>query len=340
MAVTVISIDELTALCARALERAGASAANALALARQTADSDASGQHSTGVGHLFDYIAGIRDGRINVKAEPNITRPAPAMIHSDAGGGLPQTGFDMAFDNLVAAAKQFGIAMFAQNNAFTCGALGWFAARLAAEGLVSFAATNGPKLIAAGGATKPVYCTNPIAFAAPRADSRPVLIDQSSSSTAFVKLRHMAEAGETIPEGWAVDASGKPTTDAREAVKGALLAFGGARGANIALMVEILGGGVAASNWALDAPSFTSGSECPRTGLFVMALDPKLIDPGFAERLQAQTERLANDYGVHIPGIGKAVARERAGRDGIALDAALLERLREAAGGERAELRH
>ena len=104
---------------------------------------------------------------------------------------------------------------------------------------------------------------------------------------------------------------GRPTTDARQAVKGALLAFGGQRGANIALMVEVLAAGISGANWSLDAPSFARGAESPGTGLTVIAIAPRLVDPGFEERLAAQLERLSG-HGVHIPGRSKGVARAKA----------------------------
>ena len=111
-------------------------------------------------------------------------------------------------------ARLFGVAVFSQKNAYTCGALGYFAARLAEAGLVSIAATNGPALLAGSGSTKPVYCTNPLAFAAPVADGPPLVIDQSSSATAFVIIRKAAREGRRRSrEGWAVDAEGNPTTD-------------------------------------------------------------------------------------------------------------------------------
>src|SRR5690606_1974883 len=119
------------------------------------------------------------------------------------------------------------------------------------------------------GGTKPVYCTNPMAFAAPVAGGPALLIDQSSSATAFVNIRKAASTGDSIPTDWALDEAGNPTSDARAAMKGALVAFGGARGANIALMVEVLAAGLSGANWSLDAPSFTSGTQNPGTGLFV-----------------------------------------------------------------------
>lgn len=322
-----LSLDEAQALCERAALALGASAVTARSLAVSIVAAEADGQPSVGFAHFLDYLDALAAGRIDGKAEPEITRPAPAIFLSDARGGIAHSGFDRAFDDLVAIARSFGLALFVQKNAFTCGALGFFAGRLAQQGLVALAATNGPAIVAPQGAAKPVYCTNPLSFAAPRAGGPPLLIDQSSSATAFVNVRAAAEAGRPIPPGWAIDAEGLPTTDAGAAVKGALLAFGGSRGANIALMVEVLAAGLSGANWSLDAPPFGTGSEGPGTGLFVLALDAKLIDTGFEERMAAQTARLSRDFGVHVPGLAKAEARGRAAREGISVAKEIVDRI-------------
>ena len=243
MDTVTLTLAEATALCERAAIAAGALPEVALSMARSAVAAEADGQPSVGLAHFIDYLEALEAGRIDGKATPEITRPAPAIILSDAKGGAAHPGFDAAFDLIVEAANEFGLALFTQKNAYTCGALGYFAGRLAGKGLAAIAATNGPALLAGSGSTKPVYCTNPMAFAAPVAGGPPLIIDQSSSATAFVNIRAAAKAGTPIPEGWALDAEGRPTTDARQAVKGALLAFGGERGANIALMVEVLAAG-------------------------------------------------------------------------------------------------
>ena len=243
----------------------------------------------------------MRAGRIVGNAEPLVTSPAPAAIHCDARGGIAQLGFDRVFDDLRRRAESFGLALFSQHGSYTTGELGYYPRRLAEAGLVAFAATSGPALMTVAGAKKPVYCTNPIAFAAPLDEGPPLLIDQASSATAFVELRRYADRGEALPPGWAVDADGQPTTDPRAAMRGALLAFGGARGANIALMVEVLAAGLAGANWALDAPSFTAGDRSPGAGLLVIAIAPALLAPDFSTAPQAPA-RPARRAGVHIPG--------------------------------------
>src|SRR6201996_4767727 len=295
------TLEAATDLAVRAVRAAGASDEAALSLARATVSANAHGKGSSGFSHLMDYLAALKVGRIAGHAEPVVTSPAPAAIHCDARGCVAQLGFDLAFDDLRRRAETFGIALFAQNGSYTTGELGYYPRCLADSGLVAFAATSGPALMTVTGAKAPVYCTNPIAFAAPLDKGPPLLIDQASSATAFVQLRHYAERGETLPVGWAVDADGQQTIDPQAALRGALLAFGGARGANIALMVEVMAAGLTGANWALDAPSFTSGDRSPGAGLLVIAIMPTLLARDFPQRLRLQLDRLAK-LGVHIPG--------------------------------------
>ena len=330
MADTVrLGMDEATRLCERAALAAGANQEAAASLAKSVVAAEARGLKVVGLSHFLDYLEALRAGRIDGNAEPVITRPALTMYVSDARGGLAHTGFDRICNAFAKTARLFGVAIFTQRNAYTCGELGYFTGRLAGEGLVSFAATNGPALLAGAGSTKPVYCTNPMSFAAPVEGGMPLVIDQSSSATAFVSVRKAAEEGREIPAGWALDASGRPTTDPAAAMKGALLAFGGNRGANIALMIEVLAAGLSGANWSLDAPSISEGSESPGTGLFVLAIEPKYIAPDFGGRLHEQLDRLAFDYRVHIPGISRGKAGMLAKALGIDVSADTLRRIAE-----------
>lgn len=289
-------------LCIGAARRAGASQATAVSIATAAVTAEAEGQVNVGLSHFVDYLDALEAGRIDGAVEPSLTFPAPTLIHSDARKGAAHPGFDLAFDRLVKTTRELGLALFAQRNAYTCGALGYFTKRLATQGLVAFAATNGPALLAGAGGKTPVFCTNPLAFSAPTASGEPLTIDQASSATAFVNVRRAAAEGRAIPEGWAIDAAGEPTTDASAAMKGALVAFGGARGANIALMVEVLAAGLTGANWSVDAPPFTRGSESPGTGMLVIAMQPTLLDADFAGRLERHLDRLSGDHGVYIPG--------------------------------------
>ncbi len=314
-----LSLDQASGLCRMAALGAGASEEAAQSLAAATVAAEAEGNAVVGFAHLIDYLEALEAGRIDGRAEPVVSRPALALYLCDGRGGIPHTGFDRCADDLAKAAKLFGIAAFSQKNAYTRGALGYFTRRLAERGLVSLAATNGPALLAGAGSTRPVYCTNPLSFAAPSANGAPLVIDQSSSATAFVAIRQAAEAGEEIPEGWALDAAGEPTTDPQAAMKGALLAFGGNRGANLALMVEVLAAGLSGANWSLDAPPFDRGVLGPATGLFILAIEPNLLEADFEQHIARHLDRLRRQYGVHIPGSKGAEAARKAATHGISV---------------------
>lgn len=317
----------LQALLVDALSGCGFSAPHAQALAKQTVWAELMGQPSVGISHVFDYTDGVAGGRLDPKAQPIISQPAPCLIAVDGQGGLPQTGFDAAFERLVEQAQSLGLALFSQKNATLCGPLGSFCYRLAERGLVALAATNGSPLMAGSGTKTPVFCTNPIALAAPRAQHTPLLIDQSSSATAFVNIRKAAEEGRDLEPGLALDADGQPTQDASAALAGMLLPFGGGRGSNLALMVEILAAGLSGARWSHEAPSMFAGDACPGTGLFVLAIRPDLVDTNFAETLAEQTRLLGEDKGLYLPGARKAAARQRLEQDGIRVDEASLRRL-------------
>jgi (2R)-3-sulfolactate dehydrogenase (NADP+) len=192
--------------------------------------------------------------------------------------------------------------------------------------LLAFAASNGPALMAPSGVAQAVYSTNPLAFAAPGGAHPSVMVDQASSATAFVNIRQAAERGAALPEGWAIDAAGQPTVDSAEALRGTLLAFGGARGANIALMIEVMAAGLTGAEWSLDSPDFLCGDRSPGAGLLVIAIAPQLLDPAFGPRLQEHLRRLAG-FGVHIPGPAKAGRAALAASQGLALPVSLLARI-------------
>jgi (2R)-3-sulfolactate dehydrogenase (NADP+) len=292
--------DEVVALCRTALEAAGADRRVAELLTEAALFAEDRGKDAVGVAHLLDYIGAMDDGRLDGRAVPAITQPLPAVITSDARGGIAHTGFDESLADLLQAARRCGLAAFAQQGAFTCGQLGWFTERLADAGLVAVATAVSPAVLAAGPGTGRVFGTNPMAYSVPRAGNPPLTVDQASSSTAFVSVREAAARGAALPEGWAVDRDGHPTTDAQAALAGALLPFGGYKGANIALLVELLSS-MAGGNWSLDAPAWDSGSRSPSVGMFVLAVDHGAFRPGFPARVADHLLRL-DDAGVRLAG--------------------------------------
>lgn len=298
----IATLADVRTLAHDACMACGASPAVATSLVAATLSAARSGPPGMGFPHLLDYLRSLCEGRIDGEAEPRIEQPLPAMIVADARGGIAQRGFDLACATLEEQARTLGIAVFTQRNSYTSGELGYYVRRLALDGLIGIAATNGPALMAASPGNPRVFCTNPLAFAAPVAPpGHPLVIDQAASATAFVNIIRAAAEGRAIPEGWAIDDEGVATTDPDKALGGALLPFGGYRGANVALMVEVLSAGLSGASWSLDAGDFRSGDRSPGTGLTVIALAPAAVDPAFAARLGGHLRRL-RELGVHVPG--------------------------------------
>jgi len=317
-----VSFTEALAVAVAALKARGASAAHAQATGRALVTAEAEGNRAVGLKHLFTYGDALDAGRVRGDAVPIIEEITEVVTRVDAAEGLPHLGVERALPHLVAGAERLGVAMLTLSNGYPCGALGTFARQLAeGPGLAALVAANaGPAVMPASGGKAKVFCTNPIAFAVPVDFNAPALvIDQASSSASLANLRQYAEAGREIPEGWALDPAGHPTSDARAALAGSLLPFGGARGANIALMVELLAAGLTGANWSKDAPPFNKGGRSPGAGLFILAINPLT---GFHARLWDWIDALQSD-GAYLPGLEKGAALDRARHRGFAIDAAL-----------------
>ncbi|PJK20420.1 Ldh family oxidoreductase [Mycolicibacterium goodii] len=308
-----------------AMQRAGAADNVAELLVDAALFAEDRGMRGVGVAHLLDYLRAIDDGRMDATAVPTMDRLGPALLACDAQGGPFHTGFDAVFDDLVAAARNAGVAVFVQSGAFAGGQLGWFTERLSTHGLAALGAINSNALLATAPGTGRVLGTNPMSYSFPRPDGQVMTVDQAASASAYVNVREAAAKGQPIPDGWAVDSAGVPTTDADAALRGAMLPFGGYKGANIAWMVELLAG-MSGGNWSIDSPPFDSGFECPGVGMFILAIDVSKLRHDFVERADAHIRRLGKQ-GVRPPGTPRVEPLDQ-----VFLRADVLEALRRRAG--------
>lgn len=160
--------------------------------------------------------------------------------------------------------------------------------------------------------------TNPLSFAVPLKD-RPLVIDQSITPSAFVSIREAAKNNTPLPNRWALNFEGLPTTDALEALEGVLLPAGH-KLANVGLMVESLAG-LAGGLWSLESPDFDKGDESPSIGVFIIAINPAFFGENYLERIDSHMQVLEREHGVYIPG------RQREIKIEIEIDAQLYENL-------------
>lgn len=328
-----MSLADAEALIQTAFSRNGLAEPAAASVARALVAAEAEGQGGHGFSRLGDYLAQLRSGKVNGQAQVQVSHPKPALVLVDADHGFAYPALDQAIERGVAVAKDQGMAAIAIRHSHHCGALSLQVERLAKEGLAAIMFANTPKAIAPWGGKAALFGTNPIAFAAPRQDGEPLVIDLSLSKVARGKVSAAAKKGEAIPEGWALDAQGQPTTDPQAALAGTMLPIGDAKGTSLALMVEILAAVVVGSALSSEASSFfLADGPAPNVGQFILALDAAALSPDFLERLEGLLGLIEAQEGARLPGTRRLASRKAAEAEGLMVPKVYLETARAAAG--------
>ncbi len=313
----------LESLVAAALEAAGTNVSNAASVARALVAAEIDGQKGHGLSRVASYAAQARAGKVDGRASPSAERTRAATLAIDAAHGFAYPALDLAVASIPGIAREVGIAAAGIRRSHHAGALGLVAERLAEAGLVALMFANTPSAMAPYGGTRPLLGTNPIAFAAPRRNAPPIVIDLALSEVARGKILAAAHKGEAIPPGWALDKHGQPTTDAKAALEGTLLPSGGAKGAALALMVELMAAAVTGAHFAGEASAFLDDKgPPPATGQLIIAIDASAL--GAAEGLLGRVAVLADaieaEPGTRLPGARRLALREEAVRNGLRLE--------------------
>lgn len=333
MPVTAATLQDLAA---RALRAAGASATMAGTTARCLVEADLQGLGTHGVARVPTYCAHLQSGRVNGDAVPVIAHGRAGTCLIDAGNGLAFEACVRAVEEAGRLARACGIGAAAVTNSHHCGALGILLEPLASARMAGMAFSNAPAAIIPWGGKRPVLGTNPVAAIFPRGDGDPVVIDMSLTQVTRGQIMLLANAGKPIPEGWGMDAEGRPTTDPREILHGGSLhAVGGLKGTMLALAVEILCSALTGAALSSEMESLHLASGAPmRFGQLFLAIDPDALAGSavYAERMEALVNAMLAEEAVRLPGARRAEARAKALREGIALDEALHRELERLAG--------
>ena len=326
-----ISATELAMLAEAALLRAGVTPQSAEATTKALIYADLHGLASHGVARLPMYVAQLRNGRVDPTAVPVIVRDKGATFLVDAADGLAFGACELAIATAIERAATYGCATASVVRSHHFGAGAFHLEAVGAAGMVGLAFSNAPASMPAWGGHKALFGTNPVAAVFPRANGRPLTIDLSLSQVARGKIMVAARDGKPSPEGWATTAAGEPTTDPRAALEGMMLPFGGAKGAMLALMVELLAAALSGAQFGAEAGSFlTADGARSRIGHLFWLIDPAALagTNAYLERIETLTALMLEDAEVRMPGYRRHRLAERAARDGIVIPAALLEELR------------
>ena len=327
---TMIALAELRDFASRALQRAGASETMAMMTAAALVDAEAQGLSSHGIARVAQYATHLRNGRADGRAVPVIARERGGAVLIDARCGLAFPACALAVGEAVCRAREFGVSFAAVTNSHHFGVAAWHLAPIAQARMVGLAFGNSPAAMPAAGGRRALFGTNPIAAVFPREASPPLTIDLSLSEAARGKVMVAAKEGRPIPLGWAIDAHGQPTTDAKAALQGSMLAMGGTKGAMLALVVELLVTALTGAAMGFEASSFfVDEGNRPRIGQAFVAIDPDALagNARYFERVETLVTAMLDDEGVRLPGARRAALAECAAQDGVDIAPALLQQL-------------
>jgi LDH2 family malate/lactate/ureidoglycolate dehydrogenase len=242
MAVKRFAKERLESLVAQLAAGMGVPAEDAAQFAEVLVDADLHGVSTHGVSRLNIYLKRIDAGLIDPRATLKVDRRTGAILALDAGNGLGQIQARKALDMLIPLARQNGVAAATIRNSQHFGALSWYCNHVAQQKLVLLAMSNCEPAMSPEGGYEAWFGTNPIAASFPTGKGFPVKIDLATSTVARGNIIAAQKKGVPIPEGWALDRDGKPTTDASEALLGTVLTMAGHKGYALALMVEMFSG--------------------------------------------------------------------------------------------------
>ncbi|NIF25248.1 Ldh family oxidoreductase [Pantoea sp. Tr-811] len=324
-------LAELQGLLQAIFQRHGCSEAVAAVLADNCASAQRDGAHSHGVFRMPGYVSTLASGWVDGRAVPQVSDVAPGFVRVDARGGFAQPALAAARALLVEKARNAGIAVLAIHNSHHFAALWPDVEPFAEQGLVALSVVNSMTCVVPHGARKPLFGTNPIAFAAPCAGHEPLVFDMATSAMAHGDVQIAAREGQQLPAGMGVDADGQPTTDPKAILEGgALLPFGEHKGSALSMMVELLAAALTGGHfsWEFDW-SGHPGAKTPWTGQLIIVIDPsKAEGDRFAQRSRELVEQMQAAGLSRMPGERRYREREVAGREGVAVSEGELQGLR------------
>ncbi|MBT2303042.1 Ldh family oxidoreductase [Variovorax paradoxus] len=324
-----LGLQQARETVARVLRAAGANETMAAAAARALVLAEAQGLGSHGLSRVAQYATHLRNGRANGDALPTQRRAKGGAVLIDAHEGLAFAACEMAIEEAIRRAREFGISIAGVADSHHCGVVVDHLRAVAEAGMVGLGFANSPAAMPAAGGRHPIFGTNPVAAVFPRRYAAPLMIDLSLSEVARGKLMVAARQGQSIPPGWALDRSGQPTTDPKAGLEGSMLPIGAAsspKGAMLALMVELLVTALIGAQFGFEASSFFEDEgNRPRIGQAFIVIDPGALagSASYLDRIEVLLAEMLRDDGVRLPGARREALRRRAEAEGIEVPDAL-----------------
>lgn len=324
----------LEAYSARILERAGLASGDAALVSTSLVDANLRGVDSHGVSRIPIYVERLGRQLVNPRPDVRVVHETGGCLQIDGDNGMGQVvmarSLDMAMDRL----PTHGTVSVGIKNSNHYGSGAFFAKRAIARNAALFLYGNASSTMSAWGGRDRYLGTNPYTFGIPAGSGEPMILDMATSVVARGKIILASQLGDDIPEGWAVDPDGNPTTDAQAALKGSVLPFGGPKGYGIALMVEVMAGVLSGAASGPDVGDLYDHLDRPqRAGAFFTLLDVGAFLPvdEFETRMDTLVTGLAASAPpggeVLIPGEPEARKATRNEEQGLSIPASVVSKL-------------
>ncbi|WP_099867433.1 Ldh family oxidoreductase [Pararhizobium haloflavum] len=324
----VYSTDAMARFSCGVFEAVGLSSGDASIVTNVLLHADLRGHASHGLTRIPIYAERIKAGVVKAAPQVKFERTAPSFLHVDGDNGPGPVVSERALDAALAIARENGVCAAAIAHSNHNGAGSYYVEKAVAAGCIAIWMTNAPPSMTVFGGREPVIGTNPITFGTPILGDTPLLMDMATSVVARGKIVEAAKRGETIPEGWALDANGKPTTSGVSAEKGVVLPLSGAKGSALAIMVEVLCGALSGGRFAGSLGNLYSDFVTPQDiGHFLLLIDVSKTHVGthLAERVRDLVTELkacatADGFdAILMPGEIEKQREQKVTRTGIAL---------------------
>lgn len=288
----IVKSDDEHDLVVRVLEGHGVPRAAAETQARVLVEGDLRAQHSHGLQRLPMLVERITNGVIKADAEPRFRQVSESFLEVDGDRGLGPVVAFAAVDRLLERASEVGLAVGAVHNSNHLGMLACYVEHVALAGQIGVAFTTSEALVHPWGGRRSMVGTNPIGVGVPTG-GRPFVLDMSTGAVSRGKILAHARDGLPLAPGWAVDAAGKPATDARQAVDGAISPFGGPKGYALGLALELLVASLTGSELGERVRGTLDGaSVCNKGDLFLVFSPDRLGVTGAVERIAAYLDEV------------------------------------------------
>jgi LDH2 family malate/lactate/ureidoglycolate dehydrogenase len=305
---TRLPADQLERLAAAIFERAGMSYRDARTVGEHLVLADLRGVHSHGLIRVPDYVKKLTAEGVDPRGEPRVVREDGACLVVDGGNSMGQVAARFAMEHTIERAVQTGIAACAVRGSNHCGAMAAYAMLALRRDMIGLATTNALPTMAPWGGADRILGINPLGIAIPAGVERPIVYDAAFSATALGKVRVFQQKGLPLPERWALDKDGNPTTDPAAALEGLLLPIGDFKGTALALIMGILSSMLSGAAYGTELGSIVDGPRAGEDGHFFAAIRVSAFEDvdRFKARVDAAIRQIHESR--RVPGVERIYA--------------------------------